>query len=110
MRAINQVEIMGFVGSDPRISETAGGKRATFSVATSYTTKAGVEKTEWHNCVAWEGRADAVERFLRRGHLVLLKGSLQYFRVETADDKTVKAAEINVRNIWFLTRDDRGGK
>lgn len=58
-RCENEHRIRGFLGKDPKFKLLKGdGRKAAFSVATSssYKNKAGewLEKTEWHQCEAWD--------------------------------------------------------
>src|SRR5512141_592981 len=78
-RSVNKVTLIGNLGNDPEVRTTAGGgKVATFSLATSrqWNSQTGEkqEKTEWHRCVAWNGRqgsgmglADIVEKYCPNG-------------------------------------------
>lgn len=82
--SINKVILVGNVGKDPDIryvdKETPV---ATFPLATSergFTTNDGKqvpERTEWHNIVVWRGLAKVVEKFARKGSLVLIEGKLR---------------------------------
>lgn len=81
--SVNKVILIGNVGKNPEIRQSADGKKiANFSVATSesYKDKSGQkqEKTEWHNVVVFNsGLADLVEQYVNKGSRIYLEGSLQ---------------------------------
>lgn len=82
-RGVNKVIILGNLGKDPEIRHTANGKAvASFSIATSEkwldkSTGEKVEKTEWHNCTAFDKLAEIVEKYLIKGSKVYVEGKLQ---------------------------------
>ena len=81
--SVNKVILVGNVGKNPEIRQSADGKKiANFSVATSesYKDKSGQkqEKTEWHNVVVFNsGLADLVEQYVNKGSRIYVEGSLQ---------------------------------
>lgn len=81
-RDVNTVILSGRVGSDPVISTLNGGtKRAKFRFATddSYTQNGMKhERTTWTSITCWGQAADTIERFVRKGQLITLEGSLEY--------------------------------
>ena len=81
MRGINQVFLMGHLGHDPELRQTAGGKSVCdLRVATNrrFRTESGWdERTEWHRVRLWERHAGLAERFLRKGHPVAFQGNLR---------------------------------
>src|SRR5688500_20384827 len=61
-RSLNKVMLIGNVGNDPEVRATPNGARvAQFNLATTRTWNGQggdkQEKTEWHRCVLWNGRA-----------------------------------------------------
>lgn len=82
MSSLNQCQIIGRLGQDPKVkSMESGNKVANFSMATdeSYKDKSGnkVEKTEWHNIVAWGKLAEIIEKWVHKGDLIFIQGKLQ---------------------------------
>ena len=81
MNIRNQVQLIGNVGGTPEIKELSNDKSlARFSVATqeSYKDTHGnwVNKTDWHQVVAWGSSARNVEKLLDKGVEVALQGKL----------------------------------
>jgi len=105
MGSVNQVTLMGRLGKDPEIKFTASGKQiANFTIATD----SGIgenKKTEWHRCVAWEGKADIVNRFLSKGKMVYVQGAIEYKSWEQNGEKKYMT-QINVFNIQLIDNKD----
>ena len=80
--SVNKVILLGRAGKDPLVSHVHGIKKANFSLATSergYTNSAGAqvpERTDWHNLVAWNAKAEVCEKYVRRGDLLYIEGKL----------------------------------
>lgn len=84
MPSLNKATIMGYLGRDPDIKNTASGNMfAVLSVATSKAWKdksTGEKKTatEWHRAVVYnENLAEIVKKYLKKGSLVYLEGELK---------------------------------
>lgn len=114
-RSLNRVQLIGNLGKDPDVRSTSnGGRVANFTLATSRTwnSQAGErqEKTEWHNCVAWNSKsynlADIVERYCKKGKQVYVEGEIEYRSYEK-EGQTRYVTEIRVRELILLG--GRGG-
>ncbi|HBH36267.1 MAG TPA: hypothetical protein DDW45_07935 [Gammaproteobacteria bacterium] len=83
MAGINKVILVGNLGKDPEVRHTTDGKPvANITVATSETWKdkntgERRERTEWHRVVFFDGVANIVEQYLRKGSKVYIEGKLQ---------------------------------
>ena len=119
-RSVNKVMLIGNLGNEPEIRTTTGGSKvATFSLATSRAwNNAGgekQEKTEWHRCVAWNGKgsgmglADVVEKYCRKGERVYVEGSIEYSQWKDKEGQTRYTTEIKVRELMLLGAGGRGG-
>lgn len=114
---MNQVNLKGNAGQDPRITDfEGGGKVAQFSLATTtkgYTTKDGKkveDTTQWHNIVVnRKGLAGVVEKFVKKGTPVLVTGELRYRDYTDKDGINRTAAEIYVSELE-LCGGGNGGK
>jgi single-strand DNA-binding protein len=110
MSSVNKVLILGRLGKDPEIRFTSDGTTvASFSVATSTGSKdkvtgAKTEHTEWHRMSAFNSAADVASKYLKKGDMVFVEGSL---RTKKWDDNgtTRYATEITVGRLTLL-----GGK
>ena len=82
MACVNECTFIGFMAADPEIRMTPGGvKTANFRIGCteSWNDQSGArqERTEWVNCVAWRNQADHVQKFLRKGNRVYVRGKLK---------------------------------
>lgn len=84
MQSINRVTLIGYLGSEPKISLTSAGEKiANLSVATSESWKdkgtgEKKERTEWHRIVIFiPSLAEFAEKYLKKGSRVFIEGQLQ---------------------------------
>jgi len=107
-KGVNKVFLLGNVGKDPEIRATGGGTAvASFGLATAERTKDQqgnwVDKTEWHNIVAYGRTAEIVRDYVKKGKELFIEGRLQ---TRTWDDKTSGEkkyrAEIIVNEMTLL--------
>jgi len=108
MASVNRVFIMGNLGADPELRQTANQfSVATLNVATKEFKGGGQgaerqEFTEWHRVVVWGRQAENCSKFLSKGRPVFIEGRLQ---TRSWDDKNgVKryTTEIVANNVQFL--------
>jgi single-strand DNA-binding protein len=109
--SLNKVILIGRLGRDPELSYTPNGQaRAKFSIATDEgyrdrQTGQKVERTEWHNIVAWRQTAEFCGNYLGKGRLVLVEGKLQTRKWQdqaTGQDRYM--TEIVADNVQGLDR------
>ena len=76
---MNKVILVGRLTRDPEIRTLPGGRPlASFVIATSeFRGEAGGERTEYHQCIAWDRLAEICGQFLSKGQLVDIEGRLQ---------------------------------
>ena len=89
---VNKIILIGNLGKDPEVKFLPDGKAVcTFSLATAenYKDKDGqkVEKTEWHNIVAFGKLAEICGEWLKKGKQVYVEGKIKY---ETWEKEGVK--------------------
>jgi single-strand DNA-binding protein len=111
-RSLNRVQLIGNLGKDPEVRSTSnGGRVANFTLATSrsWNSASGEkqEKTEWHNCVAWNakqggGLADVVERYCKKGKQIYVDGEIEYRQYQDKEGQTRYITEIRVREMILL--------
>jgi single-strand DNA-binding protein len=81
-KGVNKVFLLGNVGKDPEIRATAGGMTiASFTLATADRAKDAsgnwVDKTEWHNLVAFQRTAEIVRDYVKKGTQIFVEGKIQ---------------------------------
>lgn len=110
MSGINKATIIGRLGKDPEVRHLeAGSTVASFSVAVSekFKNKAGevVENTEWLNIVAWNKRAEVVEKYVKKGMLVYVEGKIKT-RNYDKDGQKHYVTEIFAETIQMLSKSE----
>lgn len=111
-RGLNKVTIIGFVGRDPEMRYTPGGRPVTnFSVAVTRSWKSADgerrEETEWFNVVAWGNLAEICKTRLSKGLQVYIEGRLQTRGWEDQDGKKHFRTEVVANEMILLN--EQGG-
>ncbi len=111
---VNRVILIGRLGQDPQVRALENGaKVAKFSVATSerYRDKNGEwqELTEWHNVVAWRGRAEQVEEHFKKGALIYVEGKLTHRKYQDPNGQERYYTEVVANYLRLLRRPGEGG-
>ncbi len=109
MRGVNKVMLLGYLGKDPEIQYLEGNIAvAKFSLATSenYKDKTGKlqSQTEWHNIVLWRGLAEMAQKFLHKGSLIYVEGSLKTRSWEDKENNKKVITEIVGDNLIMLDK------
>lgn len=109
MRGVNHVFLIGNLGKDPEIQYIEGNIPVTkFPLATteSFKDKKGqvVPQTEWHNIVLWRGLAELAAKYLHKGSLVHIEGSLRTRSWEDKDKNRRFMTEIVATNMVMLDK------
>jgi len=86
MPALNNVQMIGYLGKDPEGRFTPTGKKvAHFSLAVTQRWKTAGESrenTEWVNVEAWGRLGEVCQDYLKKGSLVYLDGRLKTDKYE----------------------------
>jgi len=101
---INRVTLAGFAGKDARSGSTKNGRSMTkLSIATTKRYKDAQqqwqEKTQWHNCVAYNGPVADHASKIQTGDHVFLEGELIYREYE----RTIETENGPVKVPWPVT-------
>lgn len=112
-RGVNKVILIGNLGEEPELKYTRNDTAVcNMRLATneSYTDPDGneVQKTEWHDVVAWGRLAEVCDKHLRKGSHVYFEGRLQTRSWEDQDGKTRYTREVNAREMRFLDQSPQG--
>jgi len=107
MSSLNKAMIIGYLGDNPEIRQTKGGKKvANISLATSskYKDKNGewTTNTEWHNIVVWGNLVDICDKYLHKGSKIYCEGPLQTNTWEDKNGNTRHTTYINMLNMIML--------
>jgi len=99
--------LIGNIGQDPELRFTASGTAVmNLRIATTekYKDRDGErkERTDWHSVVVWGKRAEALEKFLRKGSRLYIEGPVQTSSYEAREGGKRYKTEINAREIILL--------
>jgi single-strand DNA-binding protein len=114
-KSVNKVILLGNVGKDPEIRSTPGGTMvANFGLATSERHKDAsgnwVDKTEWHNVVAFSKLAEIVRDYVKKGSKLYVEGRLSTRNWEDKETKKkVYRTEVIISDLSLLSGRDEGG-
>ena len=111
---VNKVILLGRLGKDPEMRYAPSGTAiATFSVATNSRQKAEgewVDKTEWHNILAFGKNAEFAGEYLNKGKQVFIEGRLQTSNWEDQQGQKRYKTEIIVSEIQMIgSKSDSSG-
>lgn len=100
---LNQVTLMGRLTRDPELKYTPSEKPVTsFTLAVDRDGKgAGVD---FLDCVAWEANATLVDRFFKKGNLMIVRGRLRIKEWMGKDETKKRAPEIVVERVYFAEK------
>lgn len=92
--SLNQVTLLGNVGSDPEIKQFSDGSlvaKLTLATTHSYKPKDSdewVETVDWHTVQAYGSQAKTIANYVRKGHKLEIVGSIK--NNNYTDEKEVK--------------------
>lgn len=101
---LNKVILMGRITRDLEIRQTPQGTsvlRFTVAVDRSYVRQGEERQADFITCVAWDKRADFINRYFGKGRMIAIVGTL---RSSTYDDKNGTkhyVTEVNVDEASF---------
>lgn len=113
-RGINKVILIGNLGADPEVRQTANGLAvANLSIATTETwldKQSGErrENTEWHRVVLFGRTAEVAQQYLRKGSQVYIEGRLQTRKWQDQQGQDRYTTEIICADMQMLG--GRGGQ
>ncbi|MGI6359209.1 MAG: single-stranded DNA-binding protein [Bacillota bacterium] len=102
---LNKIILIGRLTRDPELSYTASGiARLRFSLAVDrrFTNQQGERQTDFIDIVCWRQLAETCGKFLRKGRLTAVAGSLQVRSYETQDGQKRRIAEVVADEVRFL--------
>lgn len=113
-KGLNKVMLIGFLGKDPELKYTPSGVAVcSFSLATTESYKADdgnrVDKTEWHNIVAWRKLAETCSDYLKKGSKVYIEGKITTESYEKDGGEKRYITKIVAQSLMFLDSKQKEG-
>lgn len=106
---MNKVILIGRVGENPIVKTFDDGKKVHFSLATTekgYTKRDGTlaeDVTTWHRVVVkFSKLAENVEKYVKKGDLLCVEGSIENRTYQTQAGETRTVTEIIAKEVRFL--------
>lgn len=112
MAGLNKVLLIGNVGGDPEIRTLpSGSKVANFSLATSetYNDRNGQRQTqtEWHRIEIWDGLANVVEQYVKKGDPLYIEGKIK--NEKWTDQNGQERTGVRIRGLAMQMLGRAGG-
>lgn len=93
---MNSIQLIGRITRDIELKQTQGGKAyCNFSLAVAR--EFNKEETDFINCVAWEKKAETIEKYVKKGHKFGVIGRIQIDKKDNAH-----YTKVIVEKIYFL--------
>lgn len=114
--SVNQVTLVGRLGKDPEIRFTGTGKAVcNMSIATDEQwndAQSGErqKRTEWHKVQIWDKAAENCAKYLSKGSLVYVRGSIRTRKYEAKDGSDRYVTEIRAWEVVFLSSKSDGDR
>lgn len=102
---LNKVILIGNLTKDAELNTTPSGVsvcRFSIGVSRPYN-QDGERITDFFECTAWRGTAEAIAKHCKKGHKVCVIGSVQTRTYEDNNGNKRKVFDIAVQEVEFLT-------
>ena len=102
---LNQIILAGRLVSDPEITNLENEKKKssiTIAIPRNYKNAEGVYDTDFIKCILWNGIAENVVEYCKKGDVVGVKGRLQTSSYEK-DNKTIYTMDVVAEKVSFLS-------
>ena len=108
---MNKVYLIGNLTRDPEMSETPSGVpfcRLGLAVNRPYAGSDGERATDFFNITVWRTHAENCGRYLKKGSIVAVVGSLQNRSYEDKDGNKRTVTDIVASEVEFLSVRNQG--
>lgn len=104
--SVNRVTLLGRIGTEPELKALPNGTQVLkMSMATSERyTKDGekVEKTCWHNLVAFGAQADVLGKYITKGKQLFVEGKIDNRTYDKKDGTKGYVSEVKIDKFTFI--------
>ncbi|MGE3075153.1 MAG: single-stranded DNA-binding protein [Dehalococcoidia bacterium] len=102
MAGLNKVLLIGNTTRDTELRKTDSGKSvANMRLATNRRVH-GSEQTLYHTVICWDGLAETVARFAKKGRQVYVEGRLEHRMFTDEEGRERGTVEIVANDVQFL--------
>ena len=101
--SLNHIALMGRMVKDPELKQTQSGVSVcNFTIAVDRDYKNGDEKVaDFVDCVVWRNSADFVSKYMKKGRMVVVSGSLQSRKWQDKEGNNRTSWEVQAQNVYF---------
>ena len=97
---MNNIQLLGRITKDLEPKTTTSGKSVcSFDIAVAR--KFNKDITDFIPCVVWDKTAEIMCKFVKKGQLIAIDGSLYTRKYEDKNGNNRTAYEVNVNNFYF---------
>lgn len=103
------MQVTGYVGSDPQVRQVGDQNVASFSVAVSRKNRSGDKQTVWVRVSCWNKLADVATKYVRKGSLVQV--TAEWLRQSAWMDNAgtpQPSLDIDAQRLVLLDRAENG--
>jgi single-strand DNA-binding protein len=106
-KSVNRVFLLGNVGQEPDVYQSRDGIVVNLSLATDESFKVNgqwTDRTEWHNLVVFQRKAEVVRDYVHKGSKILVEGKLHTEHWEDKETGEPRSkTKIVVLDLTLLT-------
>ncbi len=109
---MNRIELIGNLTKDPELTEGANYKRCRFSLACDRRKKDKNNNriTDYFNCTVWNGLAEIVVRYCKKGNKLYVAGTLEMTKRKNEDNGSEQTfIDVSVTDLQLLTPKSQNG-
>lgn len=102
---LNNVSLVGRLTKDPEVKVIGEGVAVcnfTLAVNRSYKDKNGETQADFIQCQSWKGAAEFMAKYLKKGNLIAVTGSINTRTYEKEDKTTAYITEVNCSSVQGL--------
>lgn len=110
---INRVVLAGRTTRDLELRNTKSGTNVcsfTLAVDRNFKNKNGERKADFISCIAWKKTAEVMSKYVKKGSVIGVDGSIQTRSYDNRDGQRVYVTEVVVENFSFLGGSDKNGQ
>ena len=97
---MNNIQLLGRISKDLELKTTTSGKSVcSFDIAVAR--KFNKDITDFIPCTVWDKTAEIMCKFVKKGQLIAIDGSLYTRKYEDKNGNNRTAYEVNVNNFYF---------
>jgi len=104
----NKITLIGRLGRDPETRMTPAGTVVNFSLATDETWLDSQgqkqKRTEWHRIIVWGKQAELCAKYLTKGRLAFVEGSIQTRKYQDSQGQERSVTEVKAQRVLFLDK------